>query len=206
MTKAEHGAIIMALMPLLTAIMIWILKRQKPRKVTFISIIIAFTGVFLVITKGSLSSIYDGNLFAGLIILLGAFCWVTYTIGASYVNNYSSLKYTAISCFLGAISILFIAIFSYQFNIIKLPETDILSEIKYELLYLIIVAGVFAVFAWNKGITTLGPLNGILFINLVPITAFLIGLANGVSFNNLEIIGMALTIFSIIMNNIASRY
>jgi len=206
MTKAEHGAIIMALMPLLTAIMIWVLKKQKPHKITFISIILAFTGVFLVITRGSLSSIYDGNLVACLIILLGAFCWVTYTIGASYVNNYSSLRYTAISCFLGAISILFIAIFSYRFDIISLPNIDTLNEIKYELLYLIIIAGVFAVFAWNKGITTLGPLNGILFINLVPITAFLIGLARGVSFNNIEIIGMMLTIFSIIMNNVASRF
>lgn len=206
MTKAEHGAIIMSLMPLLTAIMIWVLKKQKPRKTTFISIILAFTGVFLVITKGSLSSIYDANLFAGLIILLGAFCWVTYTIGASYVSNYSALRYTAISCFLGALSILFIAIFSYKFDIISLPNIDTLNEIKYELLYLIIIAGVFAVFAWNKGITTLGPLNGILFINLVPITAFLIGLARGISFNNIEIIGMMLTIFSIIMNNVASRF
>lgn len=206
MTKAEHGAIIMALMPLLTAIMIWVLKKQKPRKITFISIIFAFTGVFLVITKGSLSSIYDGNLFAGLIILLGAFCWVTYTIGASYVSNYSSLRYTAISCFLGALSILFIAICSYYFNVISIPNMNTLSEIKYELLYLIMIAGVFAVFAWNKGITTLGPLNGILFINLVPITAFLIGLANGVSFNNIEIIGMVLTIFAIIVNNVASRF
>lgn len=206
MTKAEHGAIIMSLMPLLTAIMIWVLKRQKPRKITFISIILALTGVFLVITKGSLSSIYDGNLFAGLIILLGAFCWVTYTIGASYVRNYSSLRYTAISCFLGSLSILFIAICLYSLNIISVPHIHTLSEIKYELLYLIIIAGVFAVFAWNKGITTLGPLNGILFINLVPITAFLIGLANGVSFNNIEIVGMILTIFSIIMNNVASRF
>lgn len=206
MTKAEHGAIIMALMPLLTAIMLWILKNKKPHKITLISISLAFTGVFLVITKGNLSNIADGNLLAGIIILLGAFCWVTYTIGASYISNYSALRYTAISCFLGAISILIIAILLYFFHIINIPNLSTIYEIKYELLYLIFIAGVFAVFAWNKGIEILGPLNGILFINLVPVTAFMIGISNGVIFNNIEIFGMLLTIVSIIINNLAIRF
>ncbi|EKT66162.1 MULTISPECIES: AMP-binding protein [Providencia] len=205
MTKAEHGAIIMALMPLLTAIMLWVLKDKKPHKITIVSILLAFFGVFLVITKGSLSSISDGNLFAGIIILLGAFCWVTYTIGASYINGYSVLRYTSLSCFLGAISIFIIAMILYYFRVIDIPNLNVVYEIKYELIYLIVIAGVFAVFAWNKGIEILGPVNGVLFINLVPVTAFIIGLTNGVIFTNIETFGMLLTIFAIIINNLAIR-
>ncbi len=94
----------------------------------------------------------------------------------------------------------------YFFHVIDIPSFNTIYEIKYELIYLIIIAGVFAVFAWNKGIEILGPLNGVLFINLVPVTAFVIGLTNGVIFNNIEIFGMLLTIFSIIINNFAIRF
>jgi drug/metabolite transporter (DMT)-like permease len=48
----RHGAIIMALMPLISALVNWISDRQRPPTYTLISIAIALTGVLLVISRG----------------------------------------------------------------------------------------------------------------------------------------------------------
>lgn len=54
-TKAQHGAIIMALMPLISVVMIWILQSSKPRPFTIGTIVLALTGVVLVVTQGDLT-------------------------------------------------------------------------------------------------------------------------------------------------------
>jgi drug/metabolite transporter (DMT)-like permease len=64
---------------------------------------------------------------------------------------------------------------------------------------------VLAVLAWNAGIAILGPANGVLFINLVPITAFAIGVAQGHRFGASEIIGVVLVIGALLANNLAAR-
>jgi len=73
------------------------------------------------------------------------------------------------------------------------------------LVYLAIVAGVIAVFSWNTGVKALGPVNGVLFINLVPITAFFIGYMQHEVFTGIEIAGAALTVTALLLNNFYSR-
>lgn len=72
--------------------------------------------------------------------------------------------------------------------------------------YLIVIAAVVAVLSWNAGIKILGPLNGILFINLVPITAFSIGLVQGHELSAAEIVGAAITISALVVNNVSVRH
>jgi drug/metabolite transporter (DMT)-like permease len=48
--------------------------------------------------------------------------------------------------------------------------------------------------------------NGVLFINFVPITAFAIGVAQGHSFSAAEVIGASLVIGALIANNLYLRY
>jgi drug/metabolite transporter (DMT)-like permease len=74
-----------------------------------------------------------------------------------------------------------------------------------ELAYLVVIAAVLAVFSWNVGIRAVGPVNGVLFINLVPITAFAIGLAQGHVFGPAELTGAALTITALVVNNLHIR-
>jgi len=65
--------------------------------------------------------------------------------------------------------------------------------------------GVLAVFAWNAGVAALGAPNGVLFINLVPITAFAIGIAQGHRFGPSEIAGALLVIGALVASNVAAR-
>jgi drug/metabolite transporter (DMT)-like permease len=75
----------------------------------------------------------------------------------------------------------------------------------WEIAYLVGPAAVFAVFSWNVGIKYLGAVNGVLFINLVPITAFAIGLAQGRSFTGIEVTGAALTVAALVASNLWAR-
>ena len=204
-TKPQHGAVIMALMPLISVIMMWVLKNQRPSNFTFGSIFFALLGVILVVSKGNISSLLGGALLPNMVILLGAFCWVTYTIGATYIEGFSSLRYTAISAALGSISILFISCILNYIGITHIPSIYNLSKVSWELLYLIIFAGVIAVFSWNAGIKNIGPTNGVLFINLVPTTAFIIALVGGEKISLAEIFGSTLVILSLVANNVYSR-
>jgi drug/metabolite transporter (DMT)-like permease len=61
------------------------------------------------------------------------------------------------------------------------------------------------VLAWNSGIKSLGAVNGVLFVNLIPISAFLIGLAMGHTFTAADICGAGLTVLSLVANNLYVR-
>jgi acyl-CoA synthetase (AMP-forming)/AMP-acid ligase II/drug/metabolite transporter (DMT)-like permease len=204
-TKAEHGAIIMALMPLITVLLTWMLKGVRPRPITFACIVAALLGVTLVVTKGSLAGLMGGNIGADLLILIGAACWVVYTLGAATMPDWSALRYTALSAAFGTVTIALVTMAATSMAIITMPSIADTWAIRYEIAYLVIVAAVLAVFSWNIGIKLLGPLNGVLFINLVPVTAFGIGVLQGRQFETIEMTGAALTIMALLINNLASR-
>ncbi|CAO3360625.1 AMP-binding protein [Azospirillum melinis] len=204
-SKAEHGAIIMALMPLITALLTWAIKGVKPGRVTFLCIAAALAGVALVVTRGSLSALGGGALLPDLLILAGAASWVVYTLGAASVPGWSALRYTALSAALGTVTIVAVTGLATASGFITVPTPETVWSVRGEIAYLVLIAAVLAVFSWNIGIRLLGPINGVLFINLVPITAFAIGLAQGREFGQAELAGAGLTIGALVVNNLNSR-
>ncbi|MGH7253472.1 MAG: hypothetical protein ACREIE_06690, partial [Nitrospiraceae bacterium] len=71
--------------------------------------------------------------------------------------------------------------------------------------YMIAISGVLALFTWNAGNRALTPINGILFINLVPVTTFVISVLPGYSLNRLEVVGTMVTIAALVSNNLYQR-
>jgi drug/metabolite transporter (DMT)-like permease len=204
-SQPEHAAIIVALMPLITALMNWLLRRQRPGAVTLAATIVALAGVVLVITKGRLPVAGEGSLLADGLVLAGVVCWVAYTMGAASVPRFSSLRYTALSMAFGALTIVAVTLAASAAGFAHSPTTDVIAPLAAEIAYLSIVAGVLGVLAWNAGIGVLGPANGVLFINLVPITAFAIGIAQGHRFGAAQIVGAMLVIGALVINNLAGR-
>lgn len=204
-TRPEHGAIIMALMPLLTAIVMMAWKGAKISLVTGLCILAALFGVLLAVSGGKIELLQGGSLIPNLVILAGALCWVIYTIGARNFPDYSVLRYTAISCGLGAVTIVCVTVIATLFGMIQTPALPDLTAVRFELAYLVLIAGVAAVFSWNTGIKLLGPVNGVLFINLVPISALFFGWLKGHSFSTAELLGGSLTILALVLNNLNDR-
>jgi drug/metabolite transporter (DMT)-like permease len=119
--------------------------------------------------------------------------------------QFSPLRYTALSMSLGAVTITGVTIAATVAGIAHPPALDVLRLVPLEMVYLSLVGGVMAVLAWNAGISILGPANGVLFINLVPITAFAIGVAQGHRFGASEIAGVLMVIGALVINNVATR-
>lgn len=204
-SRPEHAAIIVALMPLITAMVNWLVRGRRPGRVTLAATLIALAGVLLVITKGHLHGALRGTLGADALVLAGVICWIAYTMGASTLPRFSTLRYTAHSMALGTLTIAAVTLGASAAGFAHPPAWQTIGSLAGEIVYLSIVAGVLAVFAWNAGIATLGATNGVLFINLVPLTAFAIGVAQGHRFGPAEIVGVTLVIGALVASNLAGR-
>jgi drug/metabolite transporter (DMT)-like permease len=206
-SRPEHAAVIMAMMPMITVLVSWVRSGQRPATFTLMSVAIAFIGVFLVVTNGNPErALQNGEASGDLLLLIAAVCWVTYTLGADKFPSWSALRYTALSCALGTLSILAVTGGLAIHGDIQLPTLSVVVGFSWEFSYLVVLGAVVAVLSWNAGIKAVGAINGVLFINLVPVTAFLIGLVQGHDFGHEEILGALLVTGALVANNLYSRY
>ncbi|WP_024832807.1 DMT family transporter [Ruminiclostridium josui] len=205
---AVVASILMALMPINTVIVNTILGKAKPKPFTMVTIIFALAGVMMVITKGNINNLLavKNNLLGDILIFLGTICWVIYTIGGTSFSSWSPIRYTSLSCSLGVITVCLLTAAGTAMNLIAMPSLNDIVSNGWQLGYMALIAGVMAVFLWNYGNKIITPINGILFMNLVPVTTFIISLFLGTSFKGIELCGAVLTICSLIANNIYTRF
>ncbi|WP_226528763.1 DMT family transporter [Metabacillus niabensis] len=206
-TGALLASIVLGLMPLISLIIISTAKKKRPNSIVLLSIFFSLIGTLLVVTKGDPEAFLSAgnNVVPMLWMLIGVICWVFYTLGANKFSGWSPLRYTTWSCVLGAISINLIVLAFSLFGILELPTLTLVKNVGLELGYMILFAGVLAVFCWNAGNKALTPTNGILFINLVPITTITISVIQGYQISSIEIVGTLIIISSLIMNNLYQR-
>lgn len=202
------ASVMMAIQPLLGVLVAWVWRKQKPTKFSLLSMIVAIIGVFMVVTKGHISALFGGNstFSATLLILLGALCWVIYTSGVPDFSDWSILRYTALTTIYGMISVCVIIAVATMAGWLKMPTMHAIQGISGALVYMVLLAGVIAVFAWNFGNRIVGPINGILFMNLVPVTSFVITVIGGYHISVFELVGCLLVIIALIANNLYNRY
>lgn len=205
-SRPEHAAVIMALMPLLTTLVNWVMRGVRPAAHTLFAIALALTGVVLVVTNGHLSTLSTSGQAGGdLLLLLGALCWVLYTLGAARFAHWSPLRYTTLTCLLGVVSIIAATAAMTRLGHIGTPTRAVLLDGLWALTYMVVVGAVIAVLSWNAGIRKLGALNGVLFINFVPVSAFGIGVALGHRFESAEVVGAAFVILALLFNSLMSQ-
>lgn len=206
-TGAISASIMMAFMPMLGLLSVWVLKKIRPKITTFIFILISLFGVILVVTNGNIEVLLQSksSLIANLLLVGGALCWALYTIGASYFPDWSPLRYTALTTLLGEISLIVITAILIIINAIPMPDLpSVISNISH-LLYMALVAGVIGVLAWNVGNSIIASTNGILFMPIVPVSTFIISAFNGVVPTQTQIIGIIIVIIGLVLHNINQR-
>ncbi|EDX3289441.1 DMT family transporter [Salmonella enterica subsp. enterica serovar Luciana] len=204
---ALTASIMMATMPMLGLLTIWALKKVRPHASTMSFILLSFSGVVLVITNGDVFAVLNSpiSLAANLLLIAGALCWVLYTIGGSYFPGWSPLRYTTMSTLLGMISVVLIDLFLVGSGAISVPSAASIITIVPHLFYMALVAGLVAVLCWNVGNRIITPTNGVLFMDVVPITAFIVSALNGVVPTNMQIIGAVITAMALVLNNLNQR-
>jgi drug/metabolite transporter (DMT)-like permease len=204
---AVSASVMMALMPLLSVLINWLFRGIKPLKYSLGFVLMSFVGVLFVVTRGDFAALLllEENVLADLLILLGAVCWVIYTIGASAFPGWSALRYTALTTALGVSTIWIVNLVLGVLDCNPVPGFAALVSIWPQLAYMILIAGFLGVFAWNSGNKILTPINGVLFMDMVPLTTIVISALQGYVFNQAEFFGAGLTITALILNNIYQR-
>ena len=205
---ALTAAIMMATQPLLGLLVNWAFRKVVPPVYSFLFILLSFCGVTLVITKGHVLNLLNAPQSYGAdgLIVLGALCWVFYTVGAAFFPKWSPYKYTTLTTLLGLTSVFAITAALIGVHYIAMPHAGAVVAVIPHLLYMAFGAGFIGVLSWNFGNKILTPLNGVLFMDVVPVTAFVISAFQGIIPNGMQIVGASLTAVALILNQLYLRH
>ncbi len=207
LTRPEHAAIIVSLQPSMTAIVDWARRGRRPARFTVACIATAFVGVVLVVTKGDPSVAFGkGELLGDLLVLVGAACWVVYTMGTERFGGWSALKLTLLTLIPGSIALALATAALVALGVARVPTPAALASVAGELAFLALAGVLLAMICWNAGNQRIGALNAMLMLNLVPIVVFVIGFLQGQHFEAVELAGAGLVIGALAANNLYLRY
>jgi len=196
-------------MPMISIIIVWLLVRQRPHAFTLFCVIIGFAGAALVVTKGDFGAFFtaSNDIIPSLLILIAVIGWVVYTMGGSRFSKdgWSALRYSTLSCLLGT-AIAAIVVFGVTLSgYISLPTVETISITSPNIAFMVIFPGVIALVGWNYGVSVITPLNGLLFLNFVPVTTLIIQIFQGASLTVYDYIGTIFIIVALLSNNIFLR-
>lgn len=201
-------SILAATQPMMGILVNSLLRRILPSRYAFLFVLLSFFGVALVITKGDLGGLLNapGNYSSTALIILGMLSWIIYTFSGVYFSKWSVLKYTTLTMLLGLTTIILINALLFASHAIAFPSAQDLAAIIPHLLYMSLIASCVGVLLWNLGNKIISPVNGVLFMNVVPITAFAVSSVAGVLPTSFQIMGACITGTALVANNLYSRY
>lgn len=200
----QQIALFVATTPLVTQLVRWARDGVRPRPVLLGLSLVALVGVGMVITRGRLDGL--GQFGVGGLLMTGAVLgWAIYTHGASRFPEFSPLRYTTLTAIAGTLAMLAASAVADLTGLQHAPAAADLVAVAPQLAYAVIVAAVLAVLAWNTGVRRLGAADAALFMNLVPVTTFLVQTLRGYRPGAAELVGAALTIAALVAANLATR-
>ena len=206
MTRPEVAAIIIAIQPVMTALVLWAIRGKRPDAFSLICIAVAFFGVFTVITGWSTELSGDPTELVGnAMIAMGAFCWVIYTISGERFSDWSVLRYTALTMLPGSLGHLCLVATLTVLGIVSTPTLAQWQAVAWQTGFLIFLGVLAAMLMWNAGNKRIGSLNAMLFVNLIPVVTFVVQYWQGARFTPVELFGAALVVAALIANNLALR-
>ncbi len=206
-TRPEIAAITVATQPLLTVVIQRLLGGGNPGLISLACVAFAFLGVVTVVTRWETTlSLTTSELIGDAMVLLGAVCWVLFTIASSRYRHWSSLRFTALTMTAGAVANTVLVLVLVFLGFYVHPTLGEWYQVRWEMLFLALVGVLGAMFGWNIGARLMGPLNAMLFINLIPVVTFTIRYWQGYRFERIELVGAAMVICSLLVQNAYLRY
>jgi len=186
-TSAVNGALIMALNPLLTAILGYLILRDLPSRQQMIAFPVGVAGVAIVVLgTGAHLDVSTGDLY----ICIANVCWALYNVLVRKLmpKHVSGPANTAGIMTAGALALCLAAIVKGDSFIVPTLPTSI------SLLIMTVGGGVLAYLFWNASIARLGPSKAAIFMNLVPVTSMVIASIEGLPPNHAQLLGALLVI------------
>ncbi|GMQ82479.1 MAG: EamA family transporter [Rhodothermia bacterium] len=173
-TTAGSAALIMASLPLWTALLSAVLLKERLNKIMWMGLILSISGVFVVVLSGNQTVDLGSEYVLGnLIVLLAALLWGLNTVYTkSLVDQVTPVGITMLGLL---VSIPFLAA-------ISIPFWDSMdwSRVNWYIWVAILFSGGIstgiAVALWNSAVKIMGPSHTAAFQNLVPVVALITAL------------------------------
>jgi len=174
-TSADNAALIMATNPLLTTLLAGALLGERPGLRHLLALPVALAGVAVVIAQGDMTKLALLHVAPGDALMLAAnVSWALYNVlGRRYMPKGSALANTTLVMAAGAGMLLCIALGSGT------PMHALGAKAGLALAGMAVGGTVLAYLFWTIGIQRLGAGRTAIFLNLVPVSAMLIGAALG---------------------------
>lgn len=206
LTRPEIVAIIVATQPAMTALALWALRGQRPARFTLASIGVAFFGVVTVVTGWQMHFLANTSEALGsVLVILGACAWVYYTIQIDTFPRWSALRLSTLLTLPGALGLLTVLLIALLTGVSHWPDAAGWHSTLPALAYLSLVSVFIAMLMWTRAVRDIGSLNGMLMLNLIPVTTYAIGFAQGRTLRPVELFGALLVIAALIANNLYLR-
>ena len=201
------ASIMESLMPMISIVIVWMFFHKRPHQFTFICVVLSFIGAMFVITKGDMDAFLSAtdDFIPSILIFIAVIGWVVYTMGGSKFRGWSALRYSTLTCILGTFTSLVVVIGATLFGYISIPTGEVIMATSPHLVFMIIFPGLIALLGWNIGVSILSPINGLLFINFVPVTTLLVSVFQGYQITFFDHVGTVLIILSLVSNNLFVR-
>ncbi len=204
------ASIMESLMPMISIIIVWVLVRQRPHAFTLFCVFIGFVGASLVVTKGDFGAFFTAknDIIPSLFIFIAVVGWVVYTMGGSRFSKdgWSALRFSTLSCLLGTATAVVVVFGVTLSGYVSFPTVETMITTSPHIAFMVIFPGVIALVGWNYGVSVITPLNGLLFLNFVPVTTLAIQIYQGSGITIYDYIGTTFIIVSLLSNNIFHRF
>lgn len=189
-TSAINGALIMALNPLLTAILAYLILNERPSKRQMIAFPIGVAGVAIVVLgAGAHLKISIGDLY----IFVANLSWAIYNVLVRKMmpKDVSGIANTAGIMTVGAMALSLAAILHGDSFMLPTATTGA------SLIMMTVGGGVLAYLFWNASIAKLGSSKAAIFMNLVPVTSMVIATIESIPPSHAQILGAILVISAV---------
>lgn len=172
---AGRTALVVALNPILTAVTMALLFGERLPGHRWIGILLALAGVWIVLSKGDPSLIFQRVGRGELLMLGGAICWAIYTVVGRYALDgeaaASPLAITTVTTLWGAVMLSFGIPFEWQ-----AWDASQVSIAAWASIVYLGAGGTALGFVWYaQGLQRLGAARTAVFNNLVPVFGVLLG-------------------------------
>lgn len=169
LTTATNGALIVAINPLLTAVISALWLRERVSATQAAGLLISLLGVSIVISKGSYAVIANLSFNKGDLIMLGApLCWALYSIlGKKALSTFTPLAATAYAALFGTVMLVPAAFLEHAAIGGPLPGFTRVGWLA--VLQLALLGTVVGFVWWYQGVQRIGASRAAVFVNLVPL-------------------------------------
>ncbi len=170
-TRAGNAALILATTPLFTALYERIRGREYFTAKGVLGLVIAFSGIVLVIVAGKGEVSFGETALGDLLVLLATISWVFYTVGSRpLVEKYGPIKATAIMMATGTLPLLLICTPSFARQEWSQVRPLAWAGVVYSALFAIAVAYLI----WNHAVRRIGSTRTAIYSNFTPVVAMLV--------------------------------